>query len=50
MLVQAGLPATAPPQRAARVFKLGVALGAGAGLAVAAGALALLYRRRHTSH
>jgi len=50
MLVQAGLPATAPAQRAARVFKLGVALGAGAGLAVAAGALALLYRRRHTSH
>lgn len=46
MLVQAGLPASAPPQRAARAHKLGVALGTGAGIAVAAGALALLYRRR----
>jgi hypothetical protein len=50
MLVQAGLPATAPPNRAAHAHKLGVALGAGAGVAVAAGALALLYRRRRTSH
>jgi hypothetical protein len=51
MLVHAGLPATAPPNRAAHAHKLGVALGAGAGVAVAAGALALLYRRRrHTSH
>jgi hypothetical protein len=51
MLLQAGLPATAPPNRAAHAHKLGVALGAGAGIAVAAGALALLYRRRrHTAH
>jgi hypothetical protein len=51
MLVQAGLPATAPRNRAARAHKLGVALGAGAGVAVAAGGFALLYRRRrHTSH
>jgi hypothetical protein len=49
--VDAGLPATAPPSRAARAQKLGVALGAGAGIAVAACGLALLYRRRHhTSH
>jgi hypothetical protein len=51
MLVDAGLPATAPPSRAARARKLGVALGAGAGIAVTAGGLALLYRRRRqTSH
>jgi hypothetical protein len=49
-LVQAGLPATAPLNRAARAHKLGVALGAGVGIAVAAGGLALLYRRRRTSH
>ena len=48
MLVQAGLPAAAPPNRAAHAHKLGVALGAGAGLALAASALALLYRRRRT--
>jgi hypothetical protein len=46
MLVQVGLPATAPPNRAAHAHKLGVALGAGAGVAVAAAALAVLYRRR----
>ena len=50
MLVQAGLPATAPTNRAAHAGKLGVALGAGVGIALAAGALALLYRRRRTSH
>jgi hypothetical protein len=50
MLVQAGLPATAPANRVAHAHKLGVALGTGAGVAVAAGALALLYRRRrHTA-
>jgi hypothetical protein len=49
VLVHAGLPATAPRNRAAGAHKLGVALGAGAGVAVAA-ALGLLYRRRrHTS-
>jgi hypothetical protein len=51
VLVQVGLPATAPPNRVAHAHKLGVALGAGAGIAVAAGALALLYRRRsHPVH
>ena len=49
MLVQAGLPATAPLHRAAHAHKLGVAVGAGAGIAVAAGALALLYRRRRST-
>jgi hypothetical protein len=49
ILVQAGLPATAPANRAAHAHKLGVALGAGAGVAIAAVGLALLYRRRHTS-
>jgi hypothetical protein len=50
LLVHAGLPATAPPNRAAHVHKLGVALGTGAGVAVGAAVLALVYRRRrHTS-
>ncbi len=51
MLVKAGLPATAPTKRAARgqAHKRAVAVGAGAGVALAAGALGLLYRRRHTT-
>jgi hypothetical protein len=50
VLIRAGLPARAPANRAAHAHKLGVALGTGGGVAVAAGALALLYhRRRHTS-
>jgi hypothetical protein len=50
MLLQAGLPATAPPNRAAHARKLGVALGAGAGIAAAAGLALLSRRRRRTSH
>ncbi len=51
MLVQAGLPATAPTKRAARAqaHKRAVAVGAGAGVALAAGALGLLYRRRRST-
>ena len=47
MLVKAGLPATAPTKRAsgAQAHKRAVAIGAGAGIALA-GALGLLYRRR----
>jgi len=47
-LVKAGLPARAPARKAPR-GKLGVAIGAGAGVAAAAGLLALLYRRRSAS-
>jgi hypothetical protein len=49
MLVKAGLPAVGPARRARPMHKVGVALGAGAGLAVAAGTLGLLYRRRRSS-
>ena len=49
MLVKAGLPARAPTQTAAHGGRLGVALGAGAGIAAAAAAAALLYRRRSVS-
>jgi hypothetical protein len=51
MLVQAGLPATAPAKRAARgqAYKHAVAVGAGAGIALAAGALGLLYRRKRST-
>jgi hypothetical protein len=48
-LVKAGLPARAPTRRTSRDHTIGVAIGAGAGVAVAAGVLALLYRRRSTS-
>jgi hypothetical protein len=47
-LVKAGLPAAAPTNRARPARKLGVAVGAGAGVAVA-GALGLLYRRRRST-
>ena len=49
MLVKAGLPARAPSQREARAGRLGVALETGAGVAAAAAALALFYRRRSVS-
>jgi hypothetical protein len=51
MLVKEGLPATAPTKRASRgqAHKRAVAVGAGAGVALAAGALGLLYRRRRSS-
>jgi hypothetical protein len=45
-LVHAGLPARAPTQRASGTRTFPVAIAAGTGVAVAAGALALLYRRR----
>ena len=49
MLVKAGLPATAPTARAAPGHI--VAVAAGAGVALAAGALGLLYlRRRSAAH
>jgi hypothetical protein len=51
MLVKAGLPATAPTKRAARgqAHTRAVAVGAGAGIATAAGALGLLYWRRRSA-
>jgi hypothetical protein len=49
MLVKAGLPARAPSQREARAGRLGVSLGAGAGVVAAAAAFALFYRRRSVS-
>jgi hypothetical protein len=48
MLVKAGLPAKAPGARSTRAHNVGVALGAGAGVALAAG-LFMLYRRRRSS-
>jgi hypothetical protein len=47
-LVKAGLPARAPARKRPR-GKLGVAIGAGAGVAAAAGLMTLLYRRRSAS-
>jgi hypothetical protein len=47
MLVKAGLPATAPTKRTAQGHV--VAVAAGAGVAFAAGALGLLYRRRRSA-
>ena len=51
MLVKAGLPATAPRRRASTGQAHGrtVAVGAGAGVALAAGTLGLLYRRRRST-
>jgi hypothetical protein len=49
MLVQAGLPSAAPVAHAGHARGVGIALETGAGIAVAAGALALLYRRRHSA-
>jgi hypothetical protein len=49
MLVKAGLPARAPSQREAHAGRLGVALETGAGVAAAAAAFALFYRRRSVS-
>src|SRR5580765_5263299 len=50
MLVKAGLPASAPTSgREAHAGRLGIALETGAGIAVTAAALALLYRRRSVS-
>ncbi|HEY8727161.1 MAG TPA: hypothetical protein VIL91_10750 [Gaiellaceae bacterium] len=51
MLVKAGLPTTAPTKQAARgqAHKRAVAVGTGAGIALAAGALGLLYRRRRSA-
>lgn len=51
MLVKAGLPATAPRRRAStgQAHRRTVAVGAGAGVALAAGALGLLYRRRRST-
>jgi hypothetical protein len=48
-LVKAGLPPAAPATRARAVSKVGVAVGAGAGVALAAGVLGLLYCRRSAS-
>ena len=48
MLVKAGLPAKAPAPRSTRAHNVGVALGTGAGVALAAGLL-LLYRRRRSA-
>ena len=48
-LVKAGLPARAPSQREAHAGRLGVALGTGGGVAAAAVAFALFYRRRSVS-
>jgi hypothetical protein len=47
MLITQGLPAKAPATRSTRAHNVGVALGAGAGVALAAG-LAMLYRRRRS--
>jgi hypothetical protein len=49
MLVRAGLPATAPVARARHSGRMGIALETGAGIAVAAAALALFYRRRSSA-
>jgi LPXTG-motif cell wall-anchored protein len=51
MLIRAGLPKTAPATAASRAAshtgkKMRIALGAGAGIVLAAGALVLLRRRR----
>jgi hypothetical protein len=48
-LVKAGLPPAAPAKRARAIGTAGVAIGAGAGIAVAAIALGALYRRLPTS-
>lgn len=48
-LVKAGLPPAAPGTRARAVSTVGVAVGAGAGVALAAGVVGLLYRRRSAS-
>jgi hypothetical protein len=48
-LVKAGLPPRAPGHRARAQRKLGVAFGAGVGVALAAGALGLLRRQRRRS-
>ena len=48
MLVKAGLPATAPTKRG-RGHGRAVTLGAGAGVALAAGVLGLLFRRRRST-
>ena len=48
MLVKEGLPATAPTTRV-RANRHTVAVAAGAGVALAAGALVLLYRRRRST-
>jgi hypothetical protein len=47
MLVEEGLPATAPTPANRTASGRTVAVAAGAGVAFAAGALVLLYRRRH---
>lgn len=49
-LVNAGLAASAPSRTTTRGNALPVALGAGAGAAVAAVGFALVYRRRRASH
>jgi hypothetical protein len=49
MLVKAGLPEQPRRQREAHAGRLGVALGAGAGVAAAGAAFALFYRRRSVS-
>jgi hypothetical protein len=45
-LVKAGLPPRPPGNKARAEGKIGVAVGASAGVALAAGALALLRRQR----
>jgi hypothetical protein len=49
MLVKEGLPATAPAPATRTASGRNVAVAAGAGVAFAAGALVLLYRRRHST-
>ena len=49
MLVQKGLPATAPAPAVRTASGRTVAVAAGAGVAFAAGALLLLYRRRRST-
>jgi hypothetical protein len=49
MLVKEGLPATAPAPATRTASGRTVAVAAGAGAAFAAGALVLLYRRRHST-
>ena len=49
MLVKEGLPATAPAPANRTASGRTVAVAAGAGVAFAAGALLLLYRRRHST-
>ncbi|HEU5280254.1 MAG TPA: hypothetical protein VFU26_15295 [Gaiellaceae bacterium] len=49
MLVAAGLPAAAPARKSTGGYRIGVAIAAGAGVAAAAGLLALRRRRQHPS-